>query len=88
MSSEQPTVVPSGITDPVELARAELKAALAAIEVKANVPKRVAGATERAVRNGRRIAEKRPVLALGALIAGAAAVGTAIWGIASVIARD
>ena len=42
------TAVPLGIDDPVERARAELKAALAAIEVKANVPRRVAQATERA----------------------------------------
>ena len=32
------TAVPIGIADPVEQARAELKAALAAIEQKANVP--------------------------------------------------
>ena len=35
------TAVPIGIADPVEQARAELKAALAAIEQKANVPARV-----------------------------------------------
>src|ERR671911_332476 len=35
------TAVPLGLNDPVEKARAELKAALAAIEVKANVPRRV-----------------------------------------------
>ena len=45
MSSNAPlprTAVPLGITDPVESARAELKAALLAIEEKANVPRRVA----------------------------------------------
>ena len=40
------TAVPLGITDPVEKARAELKAALAAIEEKSNVPKRLAIASE------------------------------------------
>ena len=39
MSAElPPTAVPMGIDDPVERARAELKAALSAIEEKANVP--------------------------------------------------
>ncbi len=56
MSSDQPiprTAVALGITDPVESARAELKAALAAIEEKANVPKRVANAADRAVGDAR-----------------------------------
>ena len=49
MSIERPvpvpkTAVPLGIADPVEQARAELKAALAAIEVKANVPRRLSAA--------------------------------------------
>ena len=39
------TAVPLGIADPVEQARAELKAALAAIEQKANVPRRVVEVT-------------------------------------------
>jgi len=46
MSSDAPvpiprTAVPLGITDPVLRAREELKATLAAIEVKANVPRRL-----------------------------------------------
>ena len=41
------TAVPLGLTDPVERARAELKAALAAIEEKGNVPRRVSRASDR-----------------------------------------
>ena len=41
------TAVPLGLTDPVERARAELKAALAAIEQKGNVPRRVSRASVR-----------------------------------------
>ncbi|GGF41022.1 hypothetical protein GCM10010922_15560 [Microbacterium sorbitolivorans] len=65
MSSEHaPTVVPSGINDPVQLARAELKAALAAIEIKANYPKRISEASSRIAAKARTIAEKKPVVAL------------------------
>jgi hypothetical protein len=62
MSTEVPlprTAVPLGITDPVERARAELKAALAAIEEKSNVPKRVAVATDRGGRGRRRCRGRR-----------------------------
>ncbi len=74
------TAVPFGIQDPVEKARAELKAALAAIEEKANVPKRIARAGGEAVENVRVFAKKQPVLAVGAVVAAALAVGAAVWG--------
>jgi len=51
MTTSEPlprTVVPGGILDPVASARAELKAALAAIEVKGNIPRRVEKASTRA----------------------------------------
>ncbi|HLT67546.1 MAG TPA: hypothetical protein VKZ73_06710 [Microbacterium sp.] len=89
MSSELPsTVVPSGITDPVELARAELKAALAAIEIKANYPKRISEATGRIAAKARTIAEKRPVAALAGIVVGSAALGSAVWGIARAVTRS
>ncbi len=53
------TAVPLGIADPVEKARAELKAALAAIEVKANVPRRVSRADRRHGREGARVLQAR-----------------------------
>ena len=88
MSSEVPaTVVPSGITDPVELARAELKAALAAIEVKANYPKRISEGTSRLTAKARKIAEKKPVVALAGIIVGSAALGSAVWAAARLISR-
>ena len=74
------TAVPLGIADPVEQARAELKAALAAIEEKANVP--------RARRRGHRPDSRRrrapsrartPPAATAVVVAGAAAVGLIVW---------
>jgi len=87
MSSESKTVVPGGITDPVERARAELKAALAAIEHKANAPARVAEATGRKADEARQFARDEPVAA--AVVAGAiaSAVGVAVWGIARLLAK-
>ncbi len=82
MSSELPvprTAVPLGIDDPVERARAELKAALAAIEEKANVPKRVAKATDEGVTKARAFSRRNPVGAAAAVVAGAAAVGALVW---------
>lgn len=73
------TAVPIGITDPVEQARAELKAALAAIETKANVPKRVAIATDRGLVTARSFARRNPGAATAAVVAGAAAVGVIVW---------
>ncbi|MFT4235747.1 MAG: hypothetical protein QM607_12210 [Microbacterium sp.] len=88
MSSEvSKTVVPSGITDPVELARAELKAALAAIEIKANLPKRAAEATSRGVAKVKAIAQRQPVVVALAVVGVAAGVGTAVWGAARLISR-
>jgi hypothetical protein len=89
MSSEHaPTVVPSGIADPVQLARAELKAALAAIEVKANYPKRIREASGRVAAKARTIAEKKPVVALAGIVVGSAALGSAVWGIARAVTRS
>lgn len=83
MSSEQDklpaTVVPAGITDPVQAARAELKAALAAIEQRANVPRRLEKAAARGAVKLRRLRDENPGLALAAIVTGAAAIGGAVW---------
>ncbi len=73
------TAVPFGIVDPVEQARTELKAALAAIELKANVPRRVARVTDRAITKARAFNRKNPTAATAAVVAGAAAVGAIVW---------
>lgn len=81
MSSDVPrTAVPLGISDPVERARAELKAALAAIEEKANVPKRAARATRRAQVEARSFADRNPTGAAAAAVGVAVAVGLVVWG--------
>lgn len=81
------TAVPAGITDPVERARAELKAALAAIEERANVPKRLAKSSARCTAKARQMARTNPAsLALG-VIGLAAAVGGTVWMIARVLSR-
>ncbi|MGW8482917.1 hypothetical protein ACWGJP_07240 [Microbacterium sp. NPDC055903] len=81
------TAVPAGITDPVESARAELKAALLAIEEKGNLPRRLGRASERAAVKVRAYADRNPVGAL-AIIAGAAAVaGSLVWVIARAASR-
>ncbi len=88
MSSEhRSTVVPSGIKDPVQLARAELSAALAAIEIKANYPKRIRSGLDRATTKAKKVAAAKPVVALTGLIVGASAVGTAVWGLARLASR-
>lgn len=88
MSSDLPrTVVPGGITDPVEAARAELKAALAAIEEKANVPKRVAKATEREMSKARAFANERPIAAAVTAVAVAVTVGATVWGLVRLYLR-
>ena len=74
------TAVPIGIADPVEQARAELKAALAAIEQKANVPRRVMQATDRTVVKARAFSRKNPTAATAAVVAGAAVIGLIVWG--------
>lgn len=81
------TVVDLDIDDPVLKARAELKAALAAIEEKANVPKRVARATERGTARARVFTRKNPALAALAVIGVAAAVGATVWGVVSFYTR-
>lgn len=81
MSSDLPrTAVPLGISDPVERARAELKAALAAIEEKANVPKRAARASRRAQVSAREFADRNPTGAIAAAVGAAAAIGLVVWG--------
>ncbi|MTE24696.1 hypothetical protein [Microbacterium sp. ZXX196] len=88
MSSEQKsTIVPSGIHDPVQLARVELQAALAAIEIKANYPRRISEAADRAVTKARAVADEKPAAALAALVVGATAIGTAVWAIARIASR-
>ncbi|WP_159500667.1 hypothetical protein [Microbacterium sp. 18062] len=74
------TGVPLGITDPVEKARAELKATLAAIEEKGNLPRRVGRATQKRVTRLRHFARTEPVAATAAVVGAAAAVGLAVWG--------
>jgi len=74
------TAVPLGIADPVEQARAELKAALAAIEEKANVPRRFAKAADRRIAQARMFRRKNPTAATALVVAGAAVVGLIVWG--------
>jgi hypothetical protein len=95
MTSESPvpatvvpaTAVPLGITDPVEKARAELKAALAAIEVKANVPRRVQVAADRGISRARRFARANPSGATAAAVSLAVGVGAAVWGLVRLYTR-
>lgn len=81
------TAVPFGIVDPVEQARTELKAALAAIEQKANVPRRVARVTDRAITRARSYTRKNPTVANAVVVAGAAAVGVIVWAAVRLYAR-
>ncbi|MEV7619571.1 hypothetical protein AB0N59_05455 [Microbacterium sp. NPDC089321] len=81
------TVVPVGIADPVESARAELRAALAAIEVRGNFPRRIEKATARGVVRARAFAHRNPVGAGAAVVAAAATVGGLVWVIARAISR-
>ena len=63
----------------VEKARADLTAALDAIEDKLNVPKQTRFAVERAGRRVRKLRDENPV-ALAAVAVGAAAlIGGAVW---------
>lgn len=90
MSSDLPvprTAVALGITDPVESARAELKATLAAIELKANVPKRVAVATGRRVAEARRFTRQNPNAASAAVAGVAVTVGVIVWGLIRLYTR-
>ncbi|PRB12081.1 hypothetical protein [Microbacterium sp. MYb62] len=81
------TAVPGGIVDPVASARAELKAALAAIEVKGNVPRRLEKASTRAAAKARVFADRNPLGAIAAAVGVAAVVGGAVWAIARAISR-
>jgi len=74
------TAVPLGLTDPVEQARSELKAALAAIEEKANVPRRVGRVVDERVAQARAFQRRSPALAAAAVVVGAVAIGAAVWG--------
>lgn len=94
MSSNLPVPIPVprtavriGIADPVENARAELKAALAAIEVKANFPKRLSDTTDREVHRARVFARENPVATIAAVAGAALAVGAAVWGIVRLYTR-
>jgi len=90
MSIEAPvprTAVSIGITDPVERARAELKAALFAIEEKTNVPKRLTRATDDAVTSARRFVQHNPTGGVAAVIGVAAAVGLTVWGLVRIYTR-
>lgn len=81
------TAVPEGIVDPVAAARAELKAALAAIEIKGNVPRRVQKASIRGAAKARAFARRNP-LGAGAVAVGiAATAGGLVWAIARAISR-
>lgn len=73
------TAVPFGIVDPVEQARTELKAALAAIEQKANVPRRVALVADEAIAKARAFNRRNPAAAGAVVVAGAAVVGLIVW---------
>jgi len=81
------TAVPLGIGDPVEQARTELKAALAAIEEKANVPRRVGRAVDDTVEQARAFQRRNPALAAVAVVVGAVAVGAAVWGFVRLYTR-
>lgn len=92
MSIERPvpvprTAVPLGIADPVEQARAELKAALAAIEVKANVPRRLSDAVDTRVAEARESARRNPAAAAAVVAGVAAAVGLTVWALVRAYAR-
>ena len=69
------TAVPVGLVDPVAQARAELKAALAAIEDKANVARRANRAVDRLAVKLR----AEPVLATVAVVTAAAVAGAIVW---------
>lgn len=81
------TAVPLGIADPVEQARSELKAALAAIEVKANIPRRVSEAVDVRVAEARESARRNPGAAAAVIAGVAAAVGLSVWALVRAYAR-
>jgi hypothetical protein len=84
MSVDRPVPVPRtgvalGLTDPVESARAELKAALAAIEVKANLPRRIEHGYTRVAATARDFRRRNPVGAAAAVVGAAVTVGGLVW---------
>lgn len=81
------TAVPAGIVDPVQSARAELKAALAAIEVKGNFPRRIDTASKRAAAKARVFADRNPAAAIAGAVGVAVIVGGAVWAIARALSR-
>lgn len=81
------TVVPAGIVNPVESARAELKAALAAIEIKGNLPRRIEKASQRGIRRSRAFAQRNPIGAAAAVAGAAVVVGGLVWAMARAISR-
>lgn len=92
MSSNTPvpvprTAVPLGISDPVENARAELKAALFAIEEKGNVPKRIERGTEKRMAQLREFRRQDPAIATAAIVGTALAIGAAVWGFVRLYTR-
>ena len=81
------TAVPDGIADPVASARAELKAALAAIEIKGNVPRRLEKASQRGIVRAREFADRNPLGAVAAVVGVATVAGGLVWAITRAIAR-
>lgn len=81
------TAVALGIADPVEQARSELKAALAAIEEKANVPRRLGLAVDKGITDVRAFRRRNPALTAVAVVIGAVAVGAAMWGFVRLYTR-
>ena len=84
MTANSPVPVPRtgvalGITDPVEAARSELKAALAAIEIKANVPKRLEHGVSRMTAKARDFRRTNPAGAAAAVVGVAVTVGGLVW---------
>jgi hypothetical protein len=79
--------VPLGITDPVQSARAELKAALAALEEKANIPRRASEAVDQKIRDVRESAQRNPGAAAAVVAGVASLVGFAVWGIVRAYTR-
>jgi hypothetical protein len=71
----------------VASARAELKAALAAIEIKGNVPRRVEAASQRGILKARVFARRNPLGAAVAVAGVAAVVGGLVWVIARAVSR-
>jgi hypothetical protein len=92
MSSDAPVPLPRtavriGVGDPVEQARSELKAALAAIEEKANVPRRVGRTVDESIERARAFQRRSPADAAVAVVVGAVAVGAAVRGFVRLYTR-